>query len=69
MKYFIPCIKLHIKGNLVVTASSGMQFLSRIPDTFNQMCFYKRMNIFMFFRRYSSRCALRETGDSTEGIS
>ena len=44
----ISCIKLHIQCNLVVTASSGMQLLSCIPDPVDQICLYKTVDIFVF---------------------
>ena len=42
------CIKLHIQCNLVITASSGMQLLSCIPDPVDQICLYKTVDIFVF---------------------
>ena len=40
--------KLHIQCNLIITASSGMQLLSCIPDPVDQICLYKTVNIFVF---------------------
>ena len=42
------CIKLHIQCDLVITASSGMQLLSCIPDPVDQICLYKAVDIFVF---------------------
>ena len=45
---FITYIKFHIQCNLIVTASSGMKLLTRIPDTVDQICLYKTVDILIF---------------------
>ena len=47
---FISYIKLHIQGNLIVAAASGMKFLSRVSDPVNQISLYKTVDIFIFIR-------------------
>ena len=41
-------IKFHVKGNLVVTASSCVKLLARISDTVDQICLYKAVDVFIF---------------------
>ena len=41
-------IKFHVKGNLVVTASSCVKFLACITDSVDKVCFYKAVDIFVF---------------------
>ena len=47
---FISCVKLHIQGNLVITAASGVQFLTGIADAVDQICLHKTVDIFVFVR-------------------
>ena len=42
----ISCVKLHVKCNLIISASACMKLLSSLSDTFNQMSFYEAVNIF-----------------------
>ena len=41
-------IKFHVKGNLVVTASSCVKFLACITDSVDKVCFDKAVDIFIF---------------------
>jgi len=44
----ITDIEFHIKGNLVITASSCVKLFARISDTFNQICLYEAVDILIF---------------------
>ena len=53
----VPCIKAHIKSNLVVTAPSGMHLLAGISDPVDEIGLNKAVNIFIF-RRNSKLAAM-----------
>ena len=44
----ISYIEFHVKGYLVVTASSCVKFLACITDSVDKVCFYKAVDIFIF---------------------
>ena len=44
----ITDIEFHIKGNLVIAASSCVKLFARISDTFNQICLYEAVDILIF---------------------
>ena len=43
------CIKLHIQCNLIITASSGVQLLSGVSQTVDQIRLHKAVDILIFF--------------------
>ena len=44
----VSYIEFHVKGYLVVTASSCVKFLACITDSVDKVCFYKAVDIFVF---------------------
>ena len=44
----ISYIEFHVKGYLIVTASSCVKFLACITDSVDKVCFYKAVDIFIF---------------------
>ena len=48
LKNLLPGIQTHVQCHLIISASSGMQFLSGISQTVNKVCFHKTVNILIF---------------------
>ena len=48
LKNLQPGIQTHVQRYLIISASSGMQFLSGISQTVNEICLHKTVNIFIF---------------------
>ena len=48
--YFLPGVKLHVQGHLVIAAAPGVQLLARLADAFDQHRLHEAVNILIFLR-------------------